>query len=288
MRFTKMHGCGNDYVFVDGWRDRLPTEPAEVVPAMSDRHTGIGSDGVIVIGPSAVADARMEMWNADGSRSEMCGNGLRCAVRLAWDHGHLAGPEVAVETGAGILQAACRIDRAGRVAAVSVAMGEPRLDPSRVPVDHPGPPGLLRTPLDLDSERLEVICVGMGNPHAVCFVAEANDVAIEAIGRRIEHHPRFPSRTNVEFVTRRDDEHGLPVLRQRTWERGAGETEACGTGACAVTVAAILAGRIPAGNCTVRLNGGDLATHWSGRGGVTMTGPTETVFEGDWPDEGQP
>ena len=284
MRFTKMHGCGNDYIYVDGWQTEFPADPADLIMAMSDRHTGIGSDGLILVGPSEIADARMDMWNSDGSRSEMCGNGLRCAARLAWDLGHLSSPLARFETGAGILDVRCLIDAHGRCSQVEVDMGVPRLEPHLVPVDLPPAQGLLRASVDLsDGSAVEAVCVGMGNPHAVLFVEEANEAAVEAIGRQVENHPLFPNRTNVEFVTRRPDEDGHPVFRQRTWERGAGETEACGTGACATAVAAILTGRAPRGRCTIRLNGGDLAIAWDGSGSVIMTGPAETVFEGDWP-----
>ena len=283
MRFTKMHGCGNDYVYVDAWDQSLPDDLPGLARAVSDRHRGIGGDGLIVVGPSAVADARMTMFNADGSSSEMCGNGLRCAARLAWDHGRLRAPTARFETGAGVLDLRCLIDAHGRCDQVEVAMGEPRLDPAAVPVDVAGPGPLLRVPLDLGDDRVEPVAVGMGNPHAVIVVEDVERAPVERLGRLIEHHPRFPRRTNVEFVARLRDEGGRPVLRQRTWERGSGETQACGTGACAAVVAGVLTGLLPPGETVVRLDGGDLRVTWPGKGQIHLRGEAVKIYSGDWP-----
>jgi diaminopimelate epimerase len=283
MRFTKMHGCGNDYVYVDRWAEQLPAEVAALARAVSDRHTGIGADGLIAIGPSAVADARMEMWNADGSPAEMCGNGIRCAVKLALDRGRVAGGPVRVETGAGVLTVE-PVRRDGAVWGARVAMGRPRLTPAAVPVDHPGPGPLLELRLDAAGARHRLLAVGMGNPHAVCFVENPERFPVAGVGAALEAHPAFPRRTNVHFVARLGEQDGLPVLHQRTWERGAGETLACGTGACAATVAAILDRRIQGRSAIVRLRGGDLRIDWPADDAeVVMTGPAVEVFSGEWP-----
>jgi diaminopimelate epimerase len=283
--FTKMHGCGNDYVYLDGVRDRLPARAAwpALARAMSDRHTGIGADGLIVLVPSRTGDVGMIMYNADGSGSEMCGNGIRCLAKLAHDHGHIRGPEIRVATGAGVLPVRLRGGR--RVTGAEVGMGPPRLVPAAVPVDLAGTGPRLDLRLAVPGHgRIDLVCVGMGNPHAVCFVPDPDRSPVTTLGPLVEHHPRFPRRTNVAFVARLPDEGGWPVLRQRTWERGSGETLACGTGACAATVAAILTGRIPQRRAIVRLSGGDLRITWSDdRADVRMAGPAATVFTGVWP-----
>ncbi|MFM2089860.1 MAG: hypothetical protein RLZZ127_349 [Planctomycetota bacterium] len=279
--FAKMHGCGNDYVYLDGFRDRLPPEAAwpDLAVAMSDRHRGIGSDGLIVVRPHPDADAEMVMLNSDGSRSEMCGNGLRCATRLAWDRGHVPARTARMATGAGILAVEPAAGGGARV-----SMGRPRLAPELVPVLHPGPGPRLDLELEAAGHRLAFQAVGMGNPHAVCVVPDPDTFPVAAVGPRIEHHQAFPRRTNVEFTARLSDEDGWPVIRQRTWERGAGETLACGTGACAVAVAWIQAGRIPGRRAIVRLSGGDLRIAWpADDADVVMEGPATWVFEGRWP-----
>lgn len=281
MRFTKMHGCGNDYVFVDAWEERLPEDAAALARAVSDRHTGIGADGLIAIGPGRDgADAEMRMWNADGSESEMCGNGLRCAAKLAWDHGRLGGnrtPRIA--TGAGLLRVELRF--AGRVCdGARVMMGRPRLTPAEVPVSLPGP-DLVAT---LHGLRLR--CVGMGNPHAVAVVEDPDTFPVAEAGRRIERDPLFPRRVNVSFTARLPDEGGGPVIRQRTWERGSGITMACGTGACATAVAWIIDRLIPGRSAVVRLDGGDLRIAWPDDGAeVVMEGGAVAVFTGEWQDQ---
>jgi diaminopimelate epimerase len=292
MKFVKMHGCGNDYVYLDGMRDALPDDVTLAVLAqrMSDRHTGVGSDGLIVLAPPSTAakaqgaDAQMVMFNADGSRSEMCGNGLRCTAKLAWDHGYLHGNATPrFETGAGILDVQLHLDGRQACSGATIRMGVPRLTPSAVPVVHDGPGPRLDLSIAVDGVDHALVAVGMGNPHAICFVPDPEAFPVHQVGPRIENHARFPRRTNVEFVARLPDENGLPVLRQRTWERGAGETQACGTGACAVTVAAILTGVIPGREAIVRLNGGDLHIRWpDDRAEVVMSGPAVTVFSGEW------
>jgi diaminopimelate epimerase len=284
MRFTKMHGCGNDYVLLDGWAQALPDEKAlsALSVAISNRHTGVGSDGLIAIAPSQAADARMLMFNSDGSASEMCGNGLRCAAKLAWDNGRVRKPRMRFETGAGILEVALDLDEKGHCSGATVDMGRPRLTPVEVPVRHPGPGPKME--MTIDQQRL--IAVGMGNPHAVCFVDDVDHFEVARIGASIERAPAFPRRANVEFVKRLPDEHGQAVLRQRTWERGAGETMACGTGACAAVVAAILDGRITTREAIVRLNGGDLSVAWpADNATVSMSGPAVTICAIDWPEK---
>jgi diaminopimelate epimerase len=278
MRFTKMHGCGNDYVYVDGWAETLPADLSGLARAVSDRHRAIGADGLIVIGPGeAGGDARMRMWNADGSESEMCGNGIRCAAKLAWDHGRLGGNRSPrVETGAGLLRVDLRF-AGGTCDGASVSMGRPRLTPDAVPVRLPGPD------LVLERQGLRLRAVGMGNPHAVAVVSDPDTFPVAEIGSRIEHDAAFPRRTNVEFTALLPTAGGLPVIRQRTWERGSGITLACGTGACAVTVAWIIDRLIPTREAIVRLDGGDLRIAWpSDQDEVRMEGEAVTVFEGQW------
>lgn len=285
MRFTKMHGCGNDYVYLDGWRMALPTDLAGLARRLSDRHTGVGGDGLIAVTPSQVADARMLMFNADGSESEMCGNGIRCAAKLAYDHGHVRRPRMNIETGAGVLEVELRFT-GERCSGASVLMGRPRLVPGEVPVEHPGPGPLLELTVAAAGRDHRLLAVGMGNPHAVCFVDDPERFPVHEAGAQIERHARFPRRTNVEFVRRLADQDGLPVLRQRTWERGSGETRACGTGACATVVAAILDRRIPGREALVRLDGGDLHVTWPADDApVRMSGPAVTVFDGEWSPE---
>lgn len=288
MRFTKMHGCGNDYVYLDGWKESLPDQKAlpELAVKISNRHTGVGSDGLIAVLPSTVADARMLMFNSDGSMSEMCGNGIRCAAKLAYDNGHVRKPRMRFETGAGLLDVTLTLDGNGHCSGASVDMGRPRLKPEEVPVRHPGTGPILELHLDAAGATRRVLAVGMGNPHAILFVDDVDGADVARVGPALEHHQEFPRRTNVEFAKRIGDERGLSVLRQRTWERGAGETMACGTGACATAVAAILDRRITGREAIVRLNGGDLHVSWpDNAASVIMTGPAVTVFAGEWPDK---
>ncbi|HAN99612.1 MAG TPA: diaminopimelate epimerase [Planctomycetaceae bacterium] len=278
MKFTKMHGAGNDYVYVDCFRERFPADPAELARRIADRHTGVGGDGLILICPSDRADARMRMYNADGSESEMCGNGIRCVAKFLYDHGIAAKERLSIETGAGILTLDLEI-RAGRAERVKVDMGAPVLEAARIPTLLSAPQAIA-VPLEIGDRTFEATCVSMGNPHCVLFVPEATDELVLGYGPRIERDPRFPARVNVEFVEVRS----RTELVQRTWERGSGETLACGTGASAVCVAGFLTGRSER-RVTIRLRGGDLDLAWDDASGhVFMTGPAVEVFEGVWPD----
>lgn len=279
MQFVKMQGAGNDYVYVDCIRQGMPADPVELSKKISDRHFGIGSDGLILICPSDKADARMRMFNADGSESEMCGNGVRCIAKYVYDHGLAKKPSITLETGRGILKLAVRTNGNGKVDQVTVDMGEPILEAAQIPTTLPGNPPI-EVPLDLPDRSLLVTCVSMGNPHCVTFVDAVTDALVHAIGPKVEKHPAFPKRVNAEFakVNRPDD------VTMRVWERGSGETLACGTGACAVAVAGVLCKRLER-RVTVHLLGGDLQLLWSEADNhVYMTGPAVEVFSGDWPD----
>ncbi len=278
MRFTKMHGAGNDYVYVDCFRNPMPHDPAGLSRVISDRHTGVGSDGLILICPSDRADARMRMFNADGSESEMCGNGIRCVAKFLYDHGLVRKPALTVETGRGVLSLELEV-QGGAVRQVRVDMGEPILEASRIPTTLAGDPPV-QVPLAVDGRTLSVTCVSMGNPHCVSFVDALNDELVLGIGPKVERHPAFPRRTNAEFVI----VNGPDDVTVRVWERGSGETLACGTGACAVAVAGVLTGRTQR-RVTAHLPGGDLRLHWSENDNhVYMTGPAVEVFSGDWPE----
>ena len=273
-----MHGCGNDYVFLDAWSEPPPDDLPALARLVSDRHRGIGSDGLIVLARgNHGGDAAMRIWNADGSESEMCGNGLRCAAKLAWDHGRLDGNRSPrFETGAGVLRVDLRFT-GDACDGASVEMGRPRLTPAEVPVALAGPE--LVTTL----HGLRLRAVGMGNPHAVLVVPDPETFPLADLGPRLERDALFPRRTNVHVTARLPDEAGLPVIRQRTWERGSGLTLACGTGACAVTVAWILDRLIPTRETIVRLDGGDLRIRWPADDAeVRMEGGAVTVFEGNW------
>jgi diaminopimelate epimerase len=280
MKFTKMHGCGNDYVYVDCFRNPPPRDPAAVSRAVSDRHFGVGADGLILICPSERADARMRMFNADGSEAEMCGNGVRCVAKYVYDHGLARKPTMTVETGRGVLTLDLEVS-GGSVRQVRVDMGEPILEAERIPTTLPGNP-----PRDvpLPAHDLRVTCVSMGNPHCITFVDEITDALVLGIGPQVERHPAFPRRVNVEFVRVNSPDD----VTLRVWERGSGETLACGTGACAVAVAGALTGRTGR-RVTAHLPGGDLLLHWSEADNrVYMTGPAVEVFSGDWPEAGEP
>lgn len=288
MKFTKMHGLGNDYVYVDGSTERV-NDPVELARVISDRNTGVGSDGLILIHPSTSADVRMEMYNADGSRSEMCGNGIRCVAKYAVDHGLVVGPSLCIETDAGVRAVECQLT-GGRVAAVRVNMGPPSLSAAAVgvagglagdrsPGDASRPAGVTNAPLVIDGVTYTVTCVSMGNPHAVIFVDDLESIALETVGPRIEHAPEFPQRINAHFVRVDSPTH----VTMRTWERGSGVTRACGTGACAVCVAGVVTERLQR-KITATLPGGDLELEWSADGDVYMTGPAVEVFTGMWPD----
>jgi diaminopimelate epimerase len=278
MRFTKMHGAGNDYVYVDCFHEPMPENPGVLSRALSDRHLGIGSDGLILICPSAVADARMRMFNADGSEAEMCGNGVRCVAKYLYEHGLVRKPELRVETGRGVLSLTVEL-RGDLVESVRVDMGAPILEAERIPTTLPGNPPIA-VPLFVVGRHLRATCVSMGNPHCVCFVDALTDEMVGTVGPRLENHPAFPRRTNVEFV--RVD--GPGEISVRVWERGAGETQACGTGACAAAVAGVLEGRTQR-HLTAHLLGGDLVLDWPhANGHVYLTGAAVEVFSGEWPD----
>ena len=276
MRFTKMHGIGNDYVYVDCFQEPIPPDPASLATRISDRRFGVGGDGLILIRPSDIADARMQMFNADGSEAQMCGNGIRCVAKYVFDQGIVRSDTIAIETGNGVLAVEVRVQD-GLVEQVRVDMGEPILEAARVPTTLSGSP-VVDCPLKIAARSVDVTCVSMGNPHCVIFVEEATDEWVLGIGPSIETDSRFPERVNVEFVEVQNEGE----VRQRTWERGSGETWACGTGASAVCVAGVLSGRTER-KILNHLRGGDLEIEWSKSDNhVYMTGPAATVFTGEW------
>lgn len=276
MKFTKMQGCGNDYVYVDGSRERIPQEEKpELVRRLSDRHFGIGGDGVIFINPSDGADFEMEMYNADGTRAEMCGNGIRCVGKFVYDKGLTDKTDITVIS-AGKVKYLTLLLKDGKVDKVKVNMGAPILTASQVPVICDGGRAV-DEPIRVEGKDYRMTCVSMGNPHAVVFMDGVESLDIEAIGPYFERHERFPNRTNTEFVEILDES----TVLMRVWERGTGETLACGTGACAVAVACALNG-LTKERVTVKLLGGTLEIFWDKDADlVYMTGPAETVFEGE-------
>jgi diaminopimelate epimerase len=276
LRFVKMHGIGNDYVYVSLFDQTLRTDPADLARSVSDRHFGIGSDGLILIGPSERADARMRMFNADGSESEMCGNGVRCVAKFIHDHGIAPRSRVTVETGRGVLTLDLEI-RDGKAEQVRVDMGKPILQGSDIPTTLPGDPPV-DVPLTIDGHDLLLTAVSTGNPHVVAYVDDVEAFPVERVGALLERHPAFPRRVNVHFV-----QVVSPLeVRMRTWERGSGITLACGTGACAVCVAGVLTGRTGP-ELLAHLPGGDLRLQWSSSdASVWMTGPATEVFTGIW------
>jgi diaminopimelate epimerase len=277
MKFTKMEGAGNDYVYVDALREKV-SDPAKLAVRISDRHFGIGSDGLILICPSSRADARMEMYNADGSRSEMCGNGIRCVAKYVYDHNIARRENLSIETDAGIKLLQLHVT-GGAVDSVTVNMGVPQLEREKIPMK--GPAGrVIAEKLEVLDRTFLVTAVNMGNPHCVTFVKDVRVFDVERYGSAIERHPSFPARVNAEFIEVVDRSH----LKMRVWERGAGETLACGTGACASCVASTL-NSFTDRKVTVHLLGGDLQIEWSELdGSVSMTGAAREVFSGDWPD----
>ena len=277
MKFTKMHGCGNDYVYVDGARETIPAErKSEVVKFLSDRHFGIGGDGVIFINPSDAADFEMEMYNMDGSRSEMCGNGIRCVGKYVYDHGLTQKTALTIVSCGKIKYLDLTVED-GKVTKVRVNMGSPILEAAEIPVVAEQSP-VVDAPITVDGKEYRMTCVSMGNPHAVVYMDEMiDDEMMAKIGPLFEHHERFPRRVNTEFVK----VLGRDRVQMRVWERGTGETLACGTGACAVTVASILNG-LTGDRTTVELSGGNLEIFWDRQENVVyMTGPATTVFEGE-------
>lgn len=275
MKFTKMQGAGNDYVYVNCFEEKVEN-PAELAQKVSNRNFGIGSDGLILIMPSTVADVRMRMFNSDGSESEMCGNGIRCVAKYAYDHGLVANKEITAETGAGILTLQLFANAANKIDRVRVNMGEPRLVRSEIPMLGDAASRVVDEPLNILHSTFRITCVSMGNPHCVIFVDDVEDFPVEKYGPLIENHEMFPRRTNVEFV----QVISRTEVRQRTWERGAGETLACGTGASAVTVACVLNG-LTERRIVNHLSGGDLEMEWPENGPVFMTGPAVQVFTGE-------
>lgn len=274
MKFTKMHGCGNDYVYVNGFTEKVADKPKAVV-ALSDRHFGIGSDGVIFINPSQQADFEMEMYNADGTRAEMCGNGIRCVGKYVYDHGMTDKTSITVESFGKVKYLELTVEN-GKVVKVKVNMGKPELTANDVPVvsEHEQ---VIDEEIIVKGKTYRMTCVSMGNPHAVVFMDDVEHLAIEEIGPYFENHERFPNRTNTEFVQVIDDSH----VKMRVLERGTGETLACGTGCCATAVACVL-NHLTGAHVTVQVLGGEIEIYWDQKENlVYMTGPAVTVFEGE-------
>ena len=279
MRFVKMHGLGNDYICIDCFAQTV-VNPTDLARRISDRHFGVGGDGLILILPSDIADAKMRIFNADGSEAEMCGNGIRCVAKYIHDHGISSNNPLRIETSAGIKTISLTLNEQNKVISATVDMGEPILEPSKVPVKISQGRAIdisLETPKGI----FKMTCVSMGNPHAVIFVDNVDKIPLHEIGPMIENHPLFPSRVNVHFVKVLSRKEVI----MRTWERGSGETLACGTGASAVCVAGVL-NDLTDREILAHLPGGDLQLHWSADDNhVYMTGPAEEVFTGDWPEK---
>lgn len=283
MRFTKMEGCGNDYVYVNGFQEHIPeAEKPGLVRRLSDRHFGIGGDGLIFINPAEEADFEMEMYNADGTRAEMCGNGIRCVGKFVYDKGLTDKEHITVVSAGKVKYLDLTVehtsedtDSRGHVTKVRVNMGSPILEPAQIPVKAEGS-RVVDEPIIVDGREYRMTCVSMGNPHAVIFTQDVADMKLERIGPLFENHERFPKRTNTEFVEVLDRQ----TVFMRVWERGTGETLACGTGCCATAVACILNG-LTDDRVTVKLLGGELFIEWDREQNlIYMTGPAVTVFEG--------
>lgn len=275
MKFTKMHGCGNDYVYVDGSKE-IVEYPSELAIKISDRHFGVGSDGLVIILPSKESDFRMQMFNADGSEAEMCGNAIRCVGKYVYDNNMTKASNISIETLAGTKKLELTIDE-GLVTYVRVDMGEPILEPENIPVESSLSP-VVGEKIVVDNRVYAMTCVSMGNPHAIFFVDSITDEHIHSLGPIIEKNSVFPNKINVEFVKIINKEE----VEMRVWERGSGETLACGTGACATVVAAILNHKVGT-KVTVHLLGGDLMIEWDEASNhVFLSGPAETVFNGNW------
>lgn len=271
LRFAKLHGTANDFIYVDA-RAGFPGDPAAAARRLCDRRRGIGADGLILLLPSTEADGRMVIYNSDGSRPEMCGNGIRGLAKFVHDRGLLTKSPLAIETDAGVKTLSLHLE-GGRVSRVTVDMGMPEWRGREIPVNADGE--VLDRPLEVDGRTWSVTCVSLGNPHCVVFVDDVADLPLETLGPRFERHPFFPRRVNAEFVRVDDRRH----LTMRVWERGAGETMACGTGACAVAVAAARTGRSER-HVTVALPGGPLEIDWRSDDRVLMTGDAVAVFDG--------
>ncbi len=278
MQFVKMHGAGNDYVYVDCFEQAI-AEPVALAVQVSDRHFGIGGDGLILLLPSTQADVRMRMFNADGSEAEMCGNGVRCLAKLAWDSGRCRTNPIRVQTGGGIKTIQLQLNPAGLATGGTVDMGAPTLEPAKIPVNLPGQQ-IVDAALSVEGQDYRITCVSMGNPLAVIYVENIRGVELERIGPAIERHASFPSRINVHFVQVLSS--GEAIVR--TWERGSGVTLACGTGVSAVCVAGVLTGRTGRTLLT-HAPGGDLSLEWrQADNHVYLTGPAVEVFRGTWPE----
>lgn len=274
MRFTKMQGLGNDYVYVNCFQETIEN-PSEAAIKVSDRHFGIGSDGLILIKPSEVADFRMDMYNADGSQAEMCGNGIRCVAKYVYDYGLTDQTEISVETLAGIKYLKLQI-MDGKVARITVNMGRPELVPDKIPVQADGD-RVVDEPIVVNGVTYKMTCVSMGNPHCIVFIDDTANFPLEEIGPMFENHERFPKRVNTEFIQILNRNE----VNMRVWERGSGETLACGTGACASAVACVLNG-LTEDEITLHLLGGDLSVRWDREENVVyMTGPAKVVFDGE-------
>lgn len=276
MRFTKMHGCGNDYIYVNGFEEKIEqSKKPELVRRLSDRHFGIGGDGVIFINPSKEADFEMEMYNADGSRAEMCGNGIRCVGKFVYDKGLTDKTEISIIS-FGKIKYLTLYTENGKVATVRVNMGTPEFTAANIPVISDNEQ-VLDEEIEVKGQTYKMTCVSMGNPHAVVFMDDVKNLEIEQIGPFFENHERFPKRTNTEFVQLVDRNH----VKMRVWERGTGETLACGTGCCATATACVLNG-LTENKVSVELLGGELLIEWNREENlIFMTGPAETVFEGE-------
>jgi len=278
LKFTKMHGIGNDYIYFFH-PERLPLAPEEIAQRLSRRHFSVGSDGIIIIDKSERADSKMRMFNADGSEAEICGNGLRCVAKYLYDRDLVGSATMTIQTGKSIISAKV-IESGLRVSQVELRLPEPTQTPESIPLtsDHP----FIDEPLSFtgpDGSSLRVTTVNLGNPHCVIFIqTDLADFPVHELGHAIEHSPLFPQRTNVEFVRVRTAQH----IDVRVWERGSGETMACGSGACASVVAGILTGRLR-NPCSVSLPGGDLSITWQKGKGIVLSGPAEEVFEGQIP-----
>lgn len=275
LKFTKMHGAGNDYIYINCFEETVKN-PEKLAIKVSDRHFGIGSDGLILISPSDKADFKMNIYNADGSEGMMCGNGIRCVSKYVYDNGMTDKDEISVETRSGIKLIKMNVEN-GKVVSARVNMGEPILEAEKIPTKFDGE-SVVRQKLTIDEKEYEVTCVSMGNPHCIVYVDDVKDIDLEKIGPKFENNEMFPERINTEFVHVVSDTE----LDMRVWERGSGETLACGTGSCAVTVASVLCGYCKR-NTDIKINllGGTLTDIWTDGGDVYMTGPAATVCTGE-------
>lgn len=275
--FTKMQGAGNDYIYINGFRERV-SNPAELAVKMSDRHFGVGADGLVLILPSATCDARMRMFNADGSEAEMCGNASRCVAKYVYDHGLASKDLISLETAAGV-KLIRLLFADGSVVGATVDMGRPALDAPSIPVLAPGAgDAVISMPVTVDRQEYRITAVSMGNPHAALFMADIDNLDLARIGPALENHPVFPQRANIEFV----EVLARDRIRMRVWERGSGETLACGTGACAALVACALNG-LTGNEADVEMRGGRLHVKWDrSQDHVFLSGPAVTVFKGEY------